>query len=180
MRSIYLYSQSAIYALTVMAGIFDLFSASAYGASSSQTSFAASVPFECEINNNNISAVTLEAEEATLSRVDAVKLAATSATLDVSGNGFSAITFDYTQTKGEAAFYTFLNAISPLLAPRISNYMSFYTMQNGSIVNISEAEFPRLTSTSQPVKIYFRADVKNTPGNQYEFVVTMTCLQKTP
>lgn len=178
MKSKDLRLRAPTYVLLVIASNLSFFTSSALGASSSATSFSASVPFVCSINNNNTSAIALESGESTLSQPDAVKLSALSDTLEVSGNGFSDITFEYTQTKGQEAYYTFLSASSPLLAPRISNYMAYYAMQNGSLVYRSEGDFPRLTSTSRPVKIFFRADVSNTPGEQYEFTVTMTCLQK--
>ena len=168
----------AIYTLTFMAINLGFFSASAFAASST-TSFTANVPFECLINNKNTSMVALETGESTLSRPDAIKLSATSAILEVSGNGLADIIFDYKQTKGEEAYYTFLHAISPLLAPRLTDYMSYYVMQNSSLISKSEGGFPSLTSSSQPVKIFFRADVNNIPGEQYAFEVTMTCLQKT-
>ena len=169
----------AIYTLIFVATNLGFFSASAFAASST-TSFTANVPFECLINNNNnTSAVTLETGESTLSRPDAIKLSATSEILEVSGNGLADIIFDYKQTKGEEAYYTFLHAISPLLAPRLTDYMSYYVMQNSSLISKSEGGFPSLTSSSQPVKIFFRADVNNIPGEQYAFEVTMTCLQKT-
>ena len=168
----------AIYTLIFVATNLGFFSASAFGASST-TSFTTNVPFECLINNRNTSAVALETGESTLSRPDAVKLSATSEILEVSGNGFADIIFDYNQTKGEEAYYTFLHAISPILAPRLTGYMSYYLMQNSSLVSKAEGGFPRLTNDLQPIKIFFRADVNNRPGEQYEFEVTMSCLQKT-
>ena len=167
----------AIYTLIFMATNLGFYSASAFAASST-TSFTANVPFECLINNNNTSAVTLETGESTLSRPDAIKLSATSEILEVSGNGLADIIFDYNQTKGEEAYYTFLHAISPIRR-RPTGYNSYYVMQNSSLISKAEGGFPRLTSSLQPVKIFFRADVNNMPGEQYAFEVTMTCLQKT-
>ena len=116
MKSKGLRLRAPTYVLLVIASNLSFFTSSALGASSSATSFSANVPFVCSINNNNTSAIAMESGESTLSQQDAVKLSALSDTLEVSGNGFSDITFEYKQKKGKEAYYTFLIASSPLLA----------------------------------------------------------------
>ena len=113
-------------------------------------------------------------EESTL-RADAVKLTATSESLEISGNGLADVTFDYTQTQGSDAFYTFMTA-GTLLDSGFNAAVA--GMQNGSTFTQMEGGFPVLTSTSRPITIYFRADVLNVVGETYEFEVTLTCLQR--
>ena len=143
-------------------------------ATQASTVFSANVPFECVIQNNNIGPVSMNFEESTL-RADAVKLTATSESLEISGNGLADVTFDYTQTQGSDAFYTFMSAAAPLDS---GFNAAVVAMQNGSTFVEMEGGFPVLTSTSRPITIYFRADVLNVVGETYEFEVTLTCLQR--
>ena len=143
-------------------------------ATQASTIFSANVPFECVIQNNNTGPVPLNFEESTL-RADAVKLTATSEALEISGNGLADVTFDYTQTQGSDAFYTFMTA-GTLLDNGFNAAVA--GMQNGSTFTQMEGGFPVLTSTSRPITIYFRADVLNVVGETYEFEVTLTCLQR--
>ena len=143
-------------------------------ATQASTVFSANVPFECVIQNNNTGPVSMNFEESTL-RADAVKLTATSESLEISGNGLADVTFDYTQTQGSDAFYTFMSAATPLDS---GFNAAVVAMQNGSTFVEMEGGFPVLTSTSRPITIYFRADVLNVVGETYEFEVTLTCLQR--
>ena len=143
-------------------------------ATQASTVFSANVPFECVIQNNNTGPVSMNFEESTL-RADAVKLTATSESLEISGNGLADVTFDYTQTQGSDAFYTFMSAAAPLDS---GFNAAVVAMQNGSTFVEMEGGFPVLTSTSRPITIYFRADVLNVVGETYEFEVTLTCLQR--
>ena len=143
-------------------------------ATQASTVFSANVPFECVIQNNNTGPVSMNFEESTL-RADAVKLTATSESLEISGNGLADVTFDYTQTQGSDAFYTFMTA-GTLLDSGFNAAVA--GMQNGSTFTQMEGGFPVLTSTSRPITIYFRADVLNVVGETYEFEVTLTCLQR--
>lgn len=143
-------------------------------ATQASTVFSANVPFECVVQNNNTGPVSMNFEESTL-RADAVKLTATSESLEISGNGLADVTFDYTQTQGSDAFYTFMSAAAPLDS---GFNAAVVAMQNGSTFVEMEGGFPVLTSTSRPITIYFRADVLNVVGETYEFEVTLTCLQR--
>ena len=143
-------------------------------ASETSTVFSANVPFECVIQNNNTGPVLMNFEESTL-RADAVKLTATSESLEISGNGLADVIFDYTQTQGSDAFYTFMTAAAPL---DNGFNAAIVGMQNGSNFLQIEGGFPVLTSSSRPITIYFRADVLNLVGETYEFEVTLTCLQR--
>ena len=143
-------------------------------ATQASTVFSANVPFECVIQNNNTGPVSMNFEESTL-RENAVKLTATSESLEISGNGLADVTFDYTQTQGSDAFYTFMSAAAPLDS---GFNAAVVAMQNGSTFVEMEGGFPVLTSTSRPITIYFRADVLNMVGETYEFEVTLTCLQR--
>ena len=143
-------------------------------ATQASTVFSANVPFECVVQNNNTGPVSMNFEESTLS-ADAVKLTATSESLEISGNGLADVTFDYTQTQGSDAFYTFMSAAAPLDS---GFNAAVVAMQNGSTFVEMEGGFPVLSSSSRPITIYFRADVLNLVGETYEFEVTLTCLQK--
>ena len=143
-------------------------------ATEASTVFSANVPFECVIENNNTGPVFMNFEESTL-RSDAVKLTATSESLEISGNGLADVIFDYAQTQGSEAFYTFMSAAAPLDS---GFNAAVVAMQNGSTFVEMEGGFPVLSSSSRPITIYFRADVLNLVGETYEFEVTLTCLQR--